>query len=229
MQQARKSRARGVGDHGARTGSGQGGQHPASGDPDTSAARTFARGHRILADLRELGYLHVVDRRWVAGPRLISLAHRGLSQRAGVLAGIRPTLQEIAAATDETAVYAIRAGDSIISLEQAPSADPIRYVASLWEPYPLETTSPGMVFQAFDEDPPPHLAVVRDYNVGPDHQAAIAAPVRDPRGDIVGAMIVIGRPDRFAEPERVIWAALRDGIRRLEAGGSDDEVQPPVH
>lgn len=188
----------------------------------------------ILADLRELGYLNVVDRRWVAGPRLIALAHRGLAQRTGVLAGIQPTLQEIAAVTGETAVYAIRAGNSIISLEQAPSANPIRYMATLWEPYPLETTSPGMVFQAFDDDPPPHLAVVRErgyafYNAGPDHPAAIAAPVRDPRGEIVGAVVVVGPPDRFADPERTIWPALRDGIRRLEAAGSDEEAQLPAN
>jgi DNA-binding IclR family transcriptional regulator len=185
----------------------------------------------ILADLRESGYLHVVGRRWVAGPRLIALVHRGLSQRTGILAGVRPTLREIAAATGETAVYTIRAGDAIVSLEQAPSANPIRYVAELWEPYPLETTSPGMVFQAYDDPPPAHLASVRKcgyafYNAGPDRPAAVAAPVHDPRGAIVGAIVVIGPLDRFADPERTIWPALRDGIHRLEAGG---DAQPATH
>lgn len=185
----------------------------------------------ILADLREAGYLQVVGRRWGAGPRLIALVHRGLAQRTGILSGIRPTLREIAAATGETAVYSIRAGDSIVSLEQAPSANPIRYVADLWEPYPLETTSPGIVFQAFEDPPPPQLAVVRErgyavYNAGPDRPAAVAAPVRDPRGEIVGSIVVIGPLDRFADPQRTIWPALRDGIRRLEAGGN---AQPAAH
>lgn len=188
----------------------------------------------ILADLRESGFLQSVDRRWVAGPRLIALIHRGLAQRTGVLEGVRPTLREIAAATGETAVYAIRAGDSIISLEQAPSANPIRYVADLWEPYPLETTSPGMVFQAFDDPPPRRLAEVRRlgyafYNAAPDRPAAIAAPVRDPRGEIAGAIVVIGPLERFADPERTIWPALREGIDRLQERSGRSGVTAVEH
>jgi DNA-binding IclR family transcriptional regulator len=179
----------------------------------------------LLTELRELGYLQLIDRRYAAGPRLIPLIHRGLAHRSTVLDGVRPVLEQIAAASGETAVYAIRVGDAIVSLDQAPSANPIRYVATLWEPFPLETTSPGMVFQAYDPDPPAHLAPVRErgyavYAPGPTRPAAIAAPVRDPRGEIVAAIIVVGPLDRLVDPERVVWPALRDGIRRLEAGAS---------
>jgi DNA-binding IclR family transcriptional regulator len=176
----------------------------------------------LLAELRDLGYLQIVDRRYVAGPRLIALIHRGLDHRTSVLAGVRPALEQVAAATGETAVYVIRAGDGIVSLDQAPGTNPIRYVATLWEPFGLETTAPGMVFQAFGPDPPPHLNEVREqgyavYAPDPSRPVAIAGPVRDPRGEVVGSMVVVGPRDRLAAAPDAVWPALRDGIRRLEA------------
>ncbi len=178
----------------------------------------------LLGDLRDLGYLQIVDRRYVAGPRLIALIHRGLDHRTSVLVGLRPALAQVAAATGETAVYTIRVGDGIIALEEAPGANPIRYVAQLWEPFGLETTAPGIVFQAFGPDAPAHLQEVRDrgyavYAPDENRTVAIAGPVRDPRGEVVGSMVVVGPHDRLGGAEHDAWVALRDGIRSLEAAG----------
>ena len=115
----------------------------------------------ILAELRALGYLQAVDRRYAAGPRLVALIHRGLAPGTRALAGLRPVLDQVASMTGETSVYTIRAGDGIVALDQSPGTDPIRYVATLWEPFPLESTAPGMLFQAFATQPP-HLAHVRE-------------------------------------------------------------------
>ena len=116
----------------------------------------------LLAELRDLGYLRVIDRRYAPGPRLIGLVHRGLAHGGTILSAVMPVLERVARATGETSVYVVQAGDAVVALAQAPSANEIRYVATLWEPFGLETTAPGMVFRAFAPSAPPDLAAVRE-------------------------------------------------------------------
>lgn len=175
----------------------------------------------LLAELRDLGYLRVVDRRYTPGPRLISLIHLGLAQGSGTLAGVQPVLDDMAAETGETAAYAVSAGDSIVTIAESPGTHPIRFVPVLWEPFPLESTAPGMIFEAYGPGPPARLAHVREqgyavYAPGPGHPAAIAAPVRDPRGQVVAALIIVAPGDRLDDPAR-LWPALRVGVLRLES------------
>ena len=82
----------------------------------------------LLAELRALGYLRVVDRRYTPGPRLISLIHLGLAQGSGTLAGVQSVLDDMAGETGETAAYAISAGDSIVTIAESPGThpDPLR-------------------------------------------------------------------------------------------------------
>lgn len=186
----------------------------------------------ILAELRALGYLRVLDRRYAAGPRLVSLIHRGLAPGTRVLAGLRPILDQIASMTGETSVYTIKAGDGVVALDQSPGTDPIRYVATLWEPFPLEVTAPGMLFQAFGPEPAPDLLYVREqgfavYAPDPSRPAAVAMPVRRPDGGLVGALVVIGPKDRLATREELVLDALRIGVARLEQHDSD--TARPAH
>jgi DNA-binding IclR family transcriptional regulator len=177
----------------------------------------------LLAELRELGYVQVMDRRYAAGPRLVSLIHRRLARGTRVLSGVQKVLDQIALSTGETSVYAIDAGAAVVALAQSPGTDPIRYVATLWEPFPLDETAPGMLFQAHGPNPPRHLAEVREQGFAvwaPDQSrpAAIAMPVHDSDGAMVGALVVIGPKDRLSTRERLIRDALRLGVARLEAG-----------
>jgi len=180
----------------------------------------------LLVELRQLGYIQVVDRRFAAGPRLVSLIHRGLAHGTRVLAGVRPVLDQIATATGETSVYVIQAGDGVVALDQSPGTDPIRYVATLWEPFPLDETSPGMLFQAFGPNPPADLAPVREQGYAvyaPDQSrpATVAMPVRTPDGEMVGALVVVGPKDRLAARQELACDALRVGVARLESDSRD--------
>lgn len=174
----------------------------------------------LLAALRGLGYLQDHDRRWAPGPRLVTLVHRGMAQQTALLSGIHPVLERLAGASGETAAYVIRVGETTIAVDQAPSPNPIRFVATIGEPFPIEVTTPGIVFRAFDPDEPPELEHVRrrGYAVqdrGPGRSAGIAAPVRSPAGLVIGTIGVVGPPERLRDAETRIWPLLRSAVAEL--------------
>jgi DNA-binding IclR family transcriptional regulator len=218
-----------------------------SNTPPTHAEIGRALGiHRstlsdLLADLRALGYVDFVDRRYVLGPRMLSLVYR--ATRQGRTAWIRPTLEELAAATGETAVYSVEIGSAgatcgyfgTIDMVESPNA--IRYTPHLGAPYPLPSGAAGLVILAFSDRTAAdalagtdataddvaaldaELARIRErgyaLSLPQSPGRAISAPVTDSQGAVVGALSAIGPRGRFDDPERV-WPVLRDAVERLE-------------
>jgi DNA-binding IclR family transcriptional regulator len=188
----------------------------------------------ILSELRELGYLQIVDKRYLPGPRLLSFVYRATHQPT-LRAGIRPTLEALAAATQETASYVIEIGGDngtpgqVVAVEQAESPQPIRFVAHLGQPFPITQTAAGRVFLAFTGRTAPdgrdgaafeaELDRIRKrgyaLNVDEGRATAVAAPVFDRQGSLVGAVSISGPSDRVREPEERVWPALRDALQEL--------------
>jgi DNA-binding IclR family transcriptional regulator len=204
-----------------------------------------------LAELRELGYVSMHERTYVPGPRLLTFV-RGAEASTRLAAGVHGTLEQLSAATGETAVYVMashsrRVADlAVVAIDQVESAQPIRYVASIGQPFPALTTAAGYVFLAFaDQDAGAPDALRRPG--GDDELLAaelervrargyatlvsasrpstgIAAPVRDVNGSVIGVIDVVGPTDRLPDAA-AIWPLLRDAAAELSGpllrGASD--------
>jgi DNA-binding IclR family transcriptional regulator len=197
-----------------------------------------------LADLRALGYIAVRERRYLPGARLLTFV-RGAAAHGDLSAGIRPTLESLAAETGETAIYVMEDGGhgqtpgKIVAVDQVESAHPIRYVGDVGVPYPIHTTAAGHAFLAFtdrsahaiaaadadglDADAlDAELIAVRErgyalvFGRGDTGRAtAIAAPVRDARGTPIGVISIVGPADRIASAMASIWPLLRRATEQL--------------
>src|SRR3954465_7993323 len=89
-----------------------------------------------LAELRDLGYVAVRDRRYLPGARLLTFVRRA-ALHGDLAGGVRPSLEALAAATGETAVWVMEDGGQIdspgavVSIDQVESPQAIRYVADI--------------------------------------------------------------------------------------------------
>jgi DNA-binding IclR family transcriptional regulator len=195
-----------------------------------------------LAELRDLGYVTVRDRRYLPGARLLTFVRRA-GLHGDLAAGVRPTLAAIAEATGETACWVIEDGGdadipgTVVTIDQVESAQAIRYVGDTGTPYPMHTTAAGHAFLAFtgrsahaldegdgfDRDAlDRELARVRErgfaIKVDASRQTAIAAPVHDQHGALMGVISVVGPTDRLADAETRVWPLIAAEIARLSGG-----------
>lgn len=192
-----------------------------------------------LAELRDLGYVAMRDRRYLPGARLATFVRRAAAH-SDLSAGIRPSLEALARATGETAVYVMEDGGHggtpgvVVSIDQVESAHSIRYVADIGVPFTMHGTAAGQAFLAFthrsahalDEgdafDPDEldrELARVRDrgfaLKVDTERSTALAAPVRDVHGSVMGVISIVGPTDRLGDVETRVWPLLAEEIGRL--------------
>lgn len=83
----------------------------------------IATVHRLLATLAETGCVHRDDGVYSLGARLVRL---GAAARAAVGPRVQPALDALAAATGESANYAVLEGDHVVYLAQAESRRMVR-------------------------------------------------------------------------------------------------------
>jgi DNA-binding IclR family transcriptional regulator len=188
----------------------------------------------LLAELRQLGYVDVIDRRYVPGLELLTFVHRAARQ-PNLSAVIAPVLEDLAAETQETAIYVIEAGGYgstpryVVSIDQVESPNTIRYVGEIGVPYPIEETAAGRVFLACgvaDPDQPDadaelegRLEEIRRQGfavVGEDERStAIAAPVRDRNEQMLGVVSIVGPTNRLRGQEKKIGRRLLQRLASL--------------
>jgi DNA-binding IclR family transcriptional regulator len=194
-----------------------------------------------LAELRDLGYVAVRDRRYLPGARLLTFVRRA-GAHGDLSAGIRPSLQALAGATEETAVWVMEDGGHggtpgvVVSIDQVESQHSIRYVADIGVPFTMHATAAGHAFLAFTDrsahslsegngfDPDEldrELALVRErgyaLKVDTERSTAIAAPVRDVHGGLMGVISIVGPTDRLGDAETRVWPLLAGEIGRISA------------
>jgi IclR family transcriptional regulator, acetate operon repressor len=196
----------------------------------------------ILAELQALGYVRLSQRRFVPGPALVGFGHR--LQARNRADGIRPTLEALATASGEGAMFAIEMWPHIVLIDHVQAPRPIRYVAEVGSLRPMHCTALGRALLAFTDrgarDLPPEtltkltsasrvdpdeidaeLARTRErgyaLNVGEslDDVGSIAAPVLDQRGWPVGAIAISWLQYRVKDPEERFWPMLAAAISAL--------------
>lgn len=204
--------------------------------------------HRILASLRSRGLVEVdeTSRRYLLGPAAMTLGLRYLA-RIDVRRLAMPALQQLCAATRETATLSLRTGDTRVYVEQVtPDRDVIMSV-TLGVPYPLHAGASSKAFLAFlpEEqisaylagdvaavtantitDPArlaAELAAIRERGWAQSEgerqpgAASVAAPVRDHAGMPAAVISVSGPAQRFAPEAAGCARQLQDVTRKLSA------------
>ena len=106
--------------------------------------------HRILTSLRERN-LVVVDaesRRYTLGPAVLQLA-AAYRDRLDVRTLALETMQQLSAATNETATLSVRNGTTRLYVDQVTPPREVRMTVQLGQPFPLHAGSSGKAFLAF--------------------------------------------------------------------------------
>lgn len=106
--------------------------------------------HRILSSFRAKGFVELDEgtRRYSLGARVLQL---GLAYLDGVdvRSIARPALEELVAATDETATLSIRSGDSRVYIDQVTPPRDVKMVVTIGQMAPLHAGSSSKAFLAF--------------------------------------------------------------------------------
>ena len=200
----------------------------------------------ILGELRELGYVVVAENgRYSPGPKFLSLTSAA-TRAAFAFGSVRPILEIIARETRETALFAVLSGNSAIYIDKVESPELIRYVPDLGSERPLHATAVGKVLlawtdrvdidvklkrftettitdrAAFNEEI--NLTRRRGFalNEGESQPgiSAIAVPVRNQGGVLIGAISAAGPLERSADLTAFLpvisHALVREGFLAVE-------------
>ena len=187
--------------------------------------------HRILSTLRFLGYVRSnADSSYEPTLRVWELGQR-VHSRMSIAAAARPHLRRLVQETDETSHLAVFDGHEVVYVETVETANPVRAHTPLGGRAPAYCTASGKALLSGQpdsvieevarlsvrhsastitrhEDLTAALRLIRERgyatNIGEfrPNVAGVAAPVLNPRGEVVAAVGIAGPLDRL-KPARI--------------------------
>lgn len=127
-------------------------QHLSAADLQEMSDLTRPTLHRILQVLEAEALIYQTPaKRYVLGPRLVSLAQKALGN-VDVREVARPCLEQLRDDTGETVHLAIRSRDELIYIDKVESRETVRMASSIGAPVPFHSSAVGKAFLAgFDE------------------------------------------------------------------------------
>jgi DNA-binding IclR family transcriptional regulator len=169
-------------------------------------AKSTAR--RLLVALVDVGFAAVDDGgRYRLGDRLLGLTS---ADGANLAAQLRPVIERVAAATEETVDLSVLRGRQMWFIDQIESAHRLRAVSAVGERFPLDVTANGKAALQLLDDASARISTIaydRDEHTAGISAAGIAC--RLPSGHIV-AISVPAPTERFRTNESLIVNALRE-------------------
>lgn len=170
---------------------------------------------RLAASLLHTGFLRRgADGRYLLGPELRRLGELSRS-KVTLDAVIRPVLRRLTSVTHETASFYVRDGQERICLYRENSPHSARHHLEEGTRHPLDSGAAGVVLarhDAADDDPRTRELRLTGSFVsrgGRDPElSAVAVPVHNRHGELVGALTVSGLIGRFGEAEIASARAL---------------------
>ncbi|MGI6856427.1 IclR family transcriptional regulator [Mesorhizobium sp. 1B3] len=174
---------------------------------------------RLIQTLAGEGYLRKCDNgAYAPGPRLIEMA-ASISGAASLTEIVRPHLETLRAETGETVCFAIKASETeAVYLDQCDSPQSVRHVRWVGERVPLANTAIGAALTGGCAPGEAKIAL-KTYE---KDVSAVAAPIRNGSGKIVGAINVTGPSYRLTEAKlQQMGEALLREISKIE--GSSDQ------
>lgn len=104
--------------------------------------------YRLLGGLEAEGLIHQTrDRRYKAGARLISLAHRALAQ-SDIRDIAREALENLRDQTGETVHLAVPSGEGLVYIDKIESRETVRMASTIGTPVPLHSSGVGKAYLA---------------------------------------------------------------------------------
>jgi DNA-binding IclR family transcriptional regulator len=225
-------------------------RHPSLGVTEIAQGLGLSKAvvHRILASLRSRAFVSLDEdsRRYVLGPRALALGLAYLD-RIDVRGLARPVLEQLSAATDETATCSVRAGQDRIYVDQVTPARDIKMVVPIGAAFPLHAGGSSKAFLAYlpeaeqeaylnrplaaltdltVTDPGSlraELAEIRargyavSYGERQEGAASVAAPLFDHEGGPVAVISLCGPVERFRAEVETAAKLLTDATGQLSA------------
>lgn len=177
---------------------------------------------RLIVSLERFGYLiREESGRYRLGATVwrLGTCYRSTLVETEIL---RPELQHLSAATNETASFFVREGDSRVCLLRSEPRRSIRHSLTVGSQLPLTRGASGRVLLAFSGDDSETSAAVRAAGYAATmgerdpEVAAIAVPIRSHDGILLGALTISGLITRFTPEYRdSLLRELRDSQERL--------------
>src|SRR5690606_33717648 len=151
---------------------------------------------RLIQTLVGEGYLRKCDNgAYAPGSRLIEIA-ASISGAASLTEIVRPHLEKLRAETGETVCFAIKASETeAVYLDQCDSLQSVRHVRWVGERVPLENTAIGAALTGQCAPGEAKIAL-KTYE---KDVSAVAAPIHNGSGKIVGAINITGPSYRLTE------------------------------
>jgi DNA-binding IclR family transcriptional regulator len=172
---------------------------------------TKPTAHRMITALQSHGFLmHVGGVGYALGPRLLNLATTALRELP-LRQLARPTLEQLARTTGESAQLYVRHGDRRICVDAVESDNELRTIVQVGASLPLGRGSAGKVFLAWGppsdediEDIRQSIATTRrrgwadSYGEREAGVASVSAPIFGPNDQLLAAISVSGPRSRLA-------------------------------
>jgi DNA-binding IclR family transcriptional regulator len=159
---------------------------------------------RALVSLGRAGYVvRLADGRYQLGAKVMRLGttyQRNFKLEDHVV----PALEELVAATSESASFYIREGDKRLCLFRVDSPQSVRDVSRVGELAPIDETSAGQVFTTFSEHGSRTDAsyyVFASSGIRDSQTASISTPVFGSDGQLFGTLTLSGPTTRFGAVE----------------------------
>lgn len=177
-------------------------------DLGTNLGLAKSTARRLLVALVDVGFAAVDDGgRYRLGDRLLGLTS---ADGANLAALLRPVIERVAAATEETVDLSVLRGRQMWFIDQIESAHRLRAVSAVGERFPLDVTANGKAALELLDDASARISTItydRDEHTADISAAGIAARLSS--GHIV-AISVPAPTERFRANESVIVNALRE-------------------
>lgn len=186
-----------------------------------------ATASRLLRSLMRLSFAIKDDNdRYRLGPATAVLESTGGADQ-GVAAVVQPVIDRLAKDTGETASFFVPHGDLRLCVAVATGHRAVGHVLKVGDVLPTERGAGGRVLRLFGAGRPEGGADPVQTSLGErdPELAAVAAPVFNARGKLLGALSLSGTNTRFASP-----AYLQDlQVRIGEAAGEIERMFTPRH
>ncbi|MGK6306154.1 IclR family transcriptional regulator [Variovorax sp. DT-64] len=180
-----------------------------------------ATASRLLRSLMRYSFaVKDADERYRLGPATAVLEATGDTTQ-GIAAVVQPVIDRIAKESGETASFFVRHGDLRLCVALAAGHHAVGHVLKVGDVLPTERGAGGRVLRLFEGGRPTGDADVVQTSIGErdPELAAVAAPVFDARGKLLGALSLSGTSTRYSSPEHLhgMQARIASAAREIES------------
>lgn len=177
------------------------------GEAATMLGLAKSTAHRLLATLRDCGYLRQDQRsgRYALGAKVLMLA-RAYDADHGVPRLARPVMERLRDEVNETVGLYVREGDARYCIERLESSHDMRLVVNVGQRMPLDRGAAGRILSMTPAQAWRAGAVITRAERVPN-ACGVAAGIFDAEAHLVAALDVTGPLDRFGRGQAERYAA----------------------